>query len=81
MADMSERCPHCGLDYDTFRTGCTYRDVWWMMWSSSDDPVDWRYKRRHSVLGRWRQLKLEMWDHHIEHCPERDDHDDKTNPF
>ena len=38
-------CPTCGLRYDHFKTGLTYRDVHEMMWDGSDDPADWRYKR------------------------------------
>lgn len=49
------------MTYDEFRTGLTYRDVFQMLWSSSGDPKDWRYKRRGTVLGMWRQIKLEMW--------------------
>lgn len=48
-------------EYDRFRTGLRYRDVYRMLWSPSQDSRDWRYKRRGTVLGLWRQLKLEMW--------------------
>lgn len=49
------------MTYEQFRTGLTYRDVYRMLWSSSDDPKTWRYKRRRTVLGMWRQIKQEMW--------------------
>jgi len=32
-----------------------------MMVTGSPDPKDWRQKRRRSVLGYWRELKLSMW--------------------
>jgi hypothetical protein len=37
----------------------------------SDDPADWKYKRRGTVLGRMHAHKRELWEHFIEHCPER----------
>jgi hypothetical protein len=43
------------MNYDDFRTGLTYHDVYMMLW-------DRKYKRRHTVLGKWHQIKLEMWD-------------------
>ncbi len=49
------------VSYEDFRTGLTYRDVFWMLWSGSDDPRDWRYKRRHAVLGMWHQLKQQLY--------------------
>jgi hypothetical protein len=62
--------------YEAFRTGLTFKDVYDMVWSYSNDPKDWpkgtaspkpgkRKKktagRRHTVLGKWREIKLEMW--------------------
>lgn len=49
------------MDYDSFRTGLTFREVRQMLWVHSDDPRDWRYKRRRTVLGFWHQLKLQLW--------------------
>ena len=53
------------VEYDAFRTGLTYRDVRRMLWSPSTDPTTWRYKRRHTVLGVWRSLKLAMYDEYL----------------
>jgi len=39
------------------------------MFVDSDDPADWKYKRRHTVLGKMHAHKLELWKHHTEHCP------------
>jgi hypothetical protein len=61
-------CPHCGLKYRDFRTGFTYRDVFGMLWSGSDDPSTWRYKRRGSVLGKWFEIKQKMWADHVDEC-------------
>ena len=47
--------------YDRFRTGLSYSAVWEMMRNESEDPKDWRYKRRGTVLGMWHELKLQMY--------------------
>lgn len=52
----------CGCDYEAFRTGLTFGDVRRMMWRGDSDPSTWRQKRRRSVLGFWRELKLMLWD-------------------
>lgn len=61
-------CPNCGLKYKDFRTGETFQTVKDSLWVNSDDPNDWKYKRRHTILGRWHMLKIEMWKSHIESC-------------
>lgn len=61
-------CPVCGIAYTNFRTGYTFRDVKEMLWVNSENPDDWKYKRKNTVLGRWRQIKMEMWRCHIETC-------------
>lgn len=64
-------------EYKAFRTGLTFQDVYQMIWSYSDDSKDWpkgeasakmrkdgtkkTSGRRHTVLGKWREIKLEMW--------------------
>jgi hypothetical protein len=37
-----------------------------MLWVDSSDPKDWKYKRRHTVLGMWRELKLQMWQQYLD---------------
>lgn len=59
-------CPYCGIDYDDFKTGHSFADVKGLMWVGTDDPARWRYKRRHTVLGSWRELKQKMFLEHIE---------------
>jgi hypothetical protein len=49
------------VSYEDFRTGLTFREVRAMLWVSSSDPRDWRYKRRRTVLGHWRALKQQMY--------------------
>lgn len=62
------KCPVCGLDYDDFHTGMTFAEVQAEMFVDSDDPADWVYKRRGSVLRRWRKIKEVMWDYHQRSC-------------
>ncbi len=49
------------IDYDDFRTGLRYRDVYAMLWVNSNDRAQWRYKRRRTVLGHWRGIKQAMY--------------------
>lgn len=65
---LPDQCEYCDLHYEDFRTGLIFQDVVDMMWSGSSDPKDWRYKRRNSVLGYWRQIKIEEWRNHLENC-------------
>ena len=58
----------CGMTYDAFRTGLTFREVWQMLWVNSEDSSEWKYKRRHTVLGLWHQIKKQMWAEHLEYC-------------
>lgn len=61
-------CPGCGLAYDAMRTGLSFAEVRAQMYSSDPDPSTWRNKRRHGVLGYWRELKLMQWDMHLGQC-------------
>ena len=63
-------CESCGLDYDNFETGENYQSVYDSLWKASDDPADWLNKGRHTVLGRWHEIKQEMWRDHLEQCSE-----------
>ena len=63
-----DECPECGLRYRDLRTGLTYEDVFLMFWRGPDDPSQWRYKKRHTVLGKWHQIKREMWAQHLSEC-------------
>ncbi len=55
----------CGGAYCDLRTGMTYREV-----RRSMDPHRWKGRRRHAVLGYWRQIKLELWDYLHGSCGE-----------
>lgn len=65
---VRQRCPSCKLRYGQFKTGLTYRDVWDWLRTEGDDSSTWRYKRRNTVLGKWHQHKLELWELHKREC-------------
>lgn len=56
------------------RTGLTYSCIYSMLWSGSDDPSTWRYKRRRTVLGLWHQIKREQWFDHLDDCEDLTEH-------
>lgn len=69
LAPVTPRnCPHCDLTYNQLRTGETYRSIYALFWSGNDDPSTWVNKRRSTVLGRWHELKLSLWNHHLDLC-------------
>lgn len=49
----------------------TYREV-----RRGMDPVRWIGRRRSSVLGYWRQMKLEMWDQMHSECLAAAEHEE-----
>ena len=63
-----DECPACKLTYRKLHTGFSYQDVWLMFFDDSDDTDDWKYKTRGVILGKWHQIKQEMWTEHIERC-------------
>lgn len=69
-----EICPRCALRYGHMRTGLTYGQVYEMLKSYSDDPCEWRYKRRGTVLGKWHQIKQEYWAWHLAECERQHAH-------
>lgn len=38
-----------------------YSDVYHLIWNRP-------HKRRHGVLGKWREIKLQQWAEHVELC-------------
>lgn len=69
-----DACPACGAVYSQLRTGMTYSEVRSEFWVfDDDDRTRWRNKRRGTVLGRWHQIKLALWQLHVEHCTPPDD--------
>lgn len=70
----ADECPHCGMKYGRFTTGLRYYDVFLMLKDYSNDPSDWTYKRRGTVLGKWHQIKKQMWEYHVEYGCDRHPH-------
>lgn len=62
------RCEVCGATYREMRTGLTFAAVRRDMHCGSEDPKDWRQKRRRSVLGYWHQIKRSLWLSHLAWC-------------
>ncbi len=61
-------CPYCELRYNAMRTGYSYSDIYRMFWSGNDDSATWVNKRRRTILGRWHEIKLSMWNEHLDMC-------------
>ena len=66
----NDRCPVCGIRYRDFRCAeiTSWQEALESMWSASDNPKDWRNKRKGGVLGYWYRQKQREWDYHIETC-------------
>lgn len=53
------------IPYDKFTTGYTYREISDMIWYQSDWHAAHHTRRRHTVLGKWREIKLEMYERYL----------------
>ncbi len=64
------RCDGCGLRYDDFRTGMTFKEVRNMIITIGVDKRTGKtkYGRRNGVLGYWHELKRLFWDQHMGGC-------------
>jgi hypothetical protein len=51
-----------GREYDRFRTGLSFSAVRQMLNTYAQDRGDWKRITRGTVLGRWHQLKLELYE-------------------
>jgi hypothetical protein len=74
---MTRRTPPrcaCGCTYEEHRTGLTFGDVRRMMFDQVDPnrPGWYRQKRRRSVLGYWRELKMHLWHSTHGYCEARE---------
>lgn len=60
----------CGQHYDDFRLGMSFADARKMLWDQEDPnrPGWWRQKRRHSILGFMREMKMHAWDATHSYC-------------
>lgn len=63
----ADACPYCSTTYGQFRTGLTYRAVFEMLMDWSADPRDWHVgKTRGPVLGKWFEIKRQLWQRHVD---------------
>lgn len=38
-------------------------------WTPDDAPSDeWKYKTRGVILGKWNEIKLDLWEDHQDQC-------------
>lgn len=60
----------CGVRYDDFRTGMTFKSVRRLIisihWCTKKDHV--KYGRRNGTLGYWHELKWNLWESHVLSC-------------
>lgn len=75
-----QSCSFCGLTYKRLKTGLTYQQVHDLLKDYSDDPTDWTYKRRGTVLGKWHQIKKELWERHLYECQRQAEFEDAQEP-
>lgn len=53
------------IPYDRFTTGYTYREVSDMIWYSEQWHPAHHTRRRHAVLGKWHEIKQEMYNRYL----------------
>lgn len=73
---MTRRTPRtcaCGATYEAHRLGMSFADVRRMLWDQLDPnrPGWYRQKRRHSVLGAMRELKIHTFRMIHDGCADR----------
>lgn len=63
-------CETCGLRYDDFRSGMTFKEVRNLIitigWCTKKNKI--KHGRRNGVLGFWHELKIQMWSVHEGDC-------------
>lgn len=58
-----------GLEYSDFRTGLSFREVRLILKLEADKKYEngeYMWITRATILGRWRQIKLEMYEEYLE---------------
>lgn len=77
----NEACDTCGVTYGDFKTGFTYYDIWLMFWTPKDvDNDEWKYKTRGVILGKWFEIKQDMWEQHKRECDMQASYDKGDEP-
>lgn len=45
-----------------------------LYWTDKDaDPSTWKRKSRGIILGRWHQIKKELWERHLDRCEKKEE--------
>jgi len=73
---MTKRTPPqcvCGATYEEHRLGMSFAEARRMLWDQPDPnrPGWYRQKRRHSVLGVLREMKIHTWHAIHDGCADR----------
>ena len=61
MVKLPTICQKCNLTYCNFRTGYDFGSIRSLLWVNSENPNDWKHKRRRTVLGLWHEIKKNLW--------------------
>jgi hypothetical protein len=56
----------------------SYQEVFTLLMDNSDDSSDWRNKTRHTVLGKWHEIKKLWWELHLEECKRQKEFEDEA---
>jgi len=68
-------CKVCGLKYEDFKCGYNFRNIVEFLWKDNkDENGNWPSKRLSGRLGKLHEIKLLMWNIHIEECNENIKH-------
>lgn len=58
----------CQIEYKDFKTGFTFNDVRQLLWKESQQKREkenhYMFITRHTILGRWHEIKKRMWKEH-----------------
>lgn len=60
---MNDMC-NCQIEYRDFKTGMTFNEIRQMLKAEAKRKYQkgqYMFITRHTVLGRWHQLKKELW--------------------
>lgn len=63
-------CGGCGMRYDDFRTGMSFKEVRNLIITIGTDRKTGKtkYGRRNGTLGYWHELKKLYWEAHVGEC-------------
>lgn len=66
--EISDSICFCNIEYKDFKTGFSFNDIRQMLWRESQEKRNkenhYMFITRHTVLGRWHEIKQRMWKEH-----------------